>query len=297
MKIQFMKTCIILLSISIIITGMSNNANALCEKAKIMYEQALDQENLDQRIELLSESLKECKDFNVFYELARAYEADKNYKQAEEALLGAVNATDNNKALAKAFARLGAIYEKMNKKTQALNCFRESYNRFPYPNILQKMKILSSLQMGQPVSTEDIKKGLIGLSKGFGVEPVIDIYINFETNKAELSIKGKQQADQLGSALSDTVFKNKKFMLIGHTDSRGSEEYNLQLSEKRADSVKTYLTSNFRLNLQQIKTQGNGETQPLFPEDTEEDYALNRRVEVRVVESFDSEPSTGLERW
>ncbi|MDM8537226.1 OmpA family protein [Desulfobacterales bacterium HSG17] len=288
MKIQFMKISIVLLGIIIIITGVNNNAYAVCEKAKILYEQALDQENLGQRIGLLNESIKECRDFNAFYELARAYEADKNYKAAEEALLGAANTTDNNKALARVFARLGAIYEKMNKKTQALNCFRESYNRFPYPKILQKMKILSSLQMGQPISAEDIKKSLMGLSKGFGVEPVIDIYINFETDKAELSFKGKQQADHLGSALSDTAFKNKRFMLLGHTDSRGSDEYNQKLSEKRAKSVKTYLVSNFPLTSQQIKTEGKGESQLLYPENAEEDYTLNRRVEVRVVDAFPS---------
>ncbi|QTA79647.1 OmpA-like domain-containing protein [Desulfonema limicola] len=285
MKIQIIKISIILMGIYIIITGMINNANAACEKAEILYEQALDQENIAQRIDLLNESLKECRNFDAFYELAMAYEADKNYKLAEEALLGAANTTENNKALAKVFARLGAIYEQMNKKTQALNCFRESYKRFPYPQILQKMKILTSLQMGEPVSADDIKKSLIGLSKGFGVEPVIDIYINFETNKAELSIKGRKQADHLGIALADPVFKNQTFILIGHTDSRGRDEYNQELSEKRADSVKTYLVSRFQLNPRQIKTQGKGESEPRFPEHTEHDYALNRRVEVRLADN------------
>lgn len=70
--------------------------------------------------------------------------------------------------------------------------------------------------------------------------------------------------------------------ISGHTDSIGKLEHNMQLSDKRALSVKNYLISK-DVNGQRIYTKGYGPFIPLAPNDTEEGRQRNRRIEVKVV--------------
>ncbi|NJL59563.1 MAG: OmpA family protein, partial [Desulfobacteraceae bacterium] len=69
------------------------------------------------------------------------------------------------------------------------------------------------------------------------------------------------------------------FIIEGHTDSIGSEEYNLNLSQRRADAVKKYLTSEFQLDENRLITKPYGKTIPIASNDNEDGRALNRRVE------------------
>ena len=67
----------------------------------------------------------------------------------------------------------------------------------------------------------------------------------------------------------------------GHTDSIGSQSYNLKLSRKRAASVARYLIEK-GIPAAKIRTVGYGESRPLYPNDTEEHRSKNRRVEIKV---------------
>jgi outer membrane protein OmpA-like peptidoglycan-associated protein len=72
-----------------------------------------------------------------------------------------------------------------------------------------------------------------------------------------------------------------RFVIEGHTDSFGSDEYNLNLSRKRAESVKAWLTGNMGLPEDAIQTVGCGKTRLLAPADgTIEQQQINRRVEI-----------------
>jgi outer membrane protein OmpA-like peptidoglycan-associated protein len=70
--------------------------------------------------------------------------------------------------------------------------------------------------------------------------------------------------------------------VYGHTDSTGSDSYNLSLSQRRAASVADYLTSR-GVQSARLGTRGFGETQPIASNDTEEGKAANRRVEIKLV--------------
>lgn len=71
------------------------------------------------------------------------------------------------------------------------------------------------------------------------------------------------------------------FIIEGHTDTTGSEEYNLQLSKRRAESVSTWLTSSLSLSSERLKTKAYGETKPLAnPTGSKQEQAINRRVEI-----------------
>jgi outer membrane protein OmpA-like peptidoglycan-associated protein len=72
--------------------------------------------------------------------------------------------------------------------------------------------------------------------------------------------------------------------LEGHTDFRGNAQLNLELSQKRVDAVRDYLTGK-GVAKHRIKTKAFGGTQPLSREDTPDAHALNRRVEVRILQN------------
>jgi outer membrane protein OmpA-like peptidoglycan-associated protein len=66
----------------------------------------------------------------------------------------------------------------------------------------------------------------------------------------------------------------------GHTDSYGSDEQNLQLSNQRAEAVKQYLLANSNLDASRVEAFGYGESKPIASNETTEGRAANRRVEV-----------------
>ena len=260
----------------------SQNALADCAKGKQLYENAMSQKDDSEKIRLLKASLAECKNFNAYYELAKAYESNEEFKNATDALEQAKNIAKTNKAIAKVLSRLGLISEKTGEEGKAYVWFQQAYENHPYPKIRKKIKEIEVRRMEKGMSAEQIRDTLLA-SRGFTVQPSVNLHINFEYDKAILDSDGMSQADELGRALADSAFANNSFTLIGHTDSQGEEPYNQSLSERRAESVKAYMLRHFSLKPGRIHTQGEGERKLLYdPEKTEQDCKLNRRVEVRV---------------
>jgi peptidoglycan-associated lipoprotein len=99
--------------------------------------------------------------------------------------------------------------------------------------------------------------------------------IHFGFNEAGLSGEARAQL----SKLADCIKAGKgKIILEGHADERGTEEYNLQLSNRRAASVRKYLTD-LGVKPKLLDSVGYGETRPAVDGQTEEAWAANRRVE------------------
>jgi outer membrane protein OmpA-like peptidoglycan-associated protein len=78
------------------------------------------------------------------------------------------------------------------------------------------------------------------------------------------------------------AYPGKAVLIEGHTDSEGSEEYNLKLSLSRAESVKQWLQEKEDLRETNVETKGWGETKPRATNETEEGRQRNRRVEITV---------------
>ena len=74
-----------------------------------------------------------------------------------------------------------------------------------------------------------------------------------------------------------------RVIIEGHTDSVGSDEYNMELSGRRAGAVSKYLVSK-GIDSTRLQAKGLGETQPIASNDTEEGRAKNRRVELKELE-------------
>ncbi|PJG55709.1 hypothetical protein CVM73_09180 [Bradyrhizobium forestalis] len=109
-------------------------------------------------------------------------------------------------------------------------------------------------------------------------KPKIDLEIQFDYNSADIAKTSVASVQALGKALSDPALKGSTFVVAGHTDAIGGEEYNQGLSERRADTIKKYLMQNYGLNGNDLVTVGYGKTKL---KDTVNGAApINRRVQV-----------------
>jgi outer membrane protein OmpA-like peptidoglycan-associated protein len=109
----------------------------------------------------------------------------------------------------------------------------------------------------------------------------LTLTINFDFNKSKIK---KSDAAQLKKALEFIKkYPGAKIKLEGHTDSIGSEKYNLKLSEKRADATKNYLVKDGHIEASRISTMGYGKSKPIASNKTREGRAKNRRVEILIL--------------
>lgn len=102
--------------------------------------------------------------------------------------------------------------------------------------------------------------------------------IHFEFDRAELTADSYEGIMTLVDFLIS--YNEINVELIGHTDDMGDENYNISLSERRAENIRKALVDK-GVSIERIKIKGCGATQPLFPNDSDKHRALNRRVEMR----------------
>jgi OOP family OmpA-OmpF porin len=102
----------------------------------------------------------------------------------------------------------------------------------------------------------------------------------FDFDKAVLKPEAKEKLDDLVSKTKEINLE--VIIAVGHTDSVGTDAYNDKLSVKRAESIKTYLTSK-GVEANRVYTEGKGKKQPVADNKTAEGRQKNRRVEIEVV--------------
>ncbi|HVP56466.1 MAG TPA: OmpA family protein [bacterium] len=114
---------------------------------------------------------------------------------------------------------------------------------------------------------------------GEGIKITFDSGLLFDVNKATLRPASQENLAKLATILQK--YPDTNILLEGHTDATGTDEYNLELSRERAQSVANYLGS-LNVNPARFTIMGYGESQPIASNDTEEGRQLNRRVEVAI---------------
>ena len=112
-------------------------------------------------------------------------------------------------------------------------------------------------------------------------EAKIDLRVQFEFNSDTLSPQAATVLSRLGEAIQSTDLRTYKFLIVGHTDAKGSAAYNQNLSERRAASVRDYLVQMLKVEPHRLTSIGKGESAPLTPNDP--NAGVNRRVEVRTL--------------
>jgi len=109
-------------------------------------------------------------------------------------------------------------------------------------------------------------------------KPNIDLTITFDYNSADIGAKSLAEVQKLGRALTSDDLKGSTFLLAGHTDAAGGDNYNQELSERRADSIKRYLMDNYHISATDLVTVGYGKSKLKDP--SQPMAEVNRRVQV-----------------
>ena len=126
---------------------------------------------------------------------------------------------------------------------------------------------------------EEIKKDVPNVKVervGEGIVIEFNSKILFGFDKSDLTADARKNLSDLVTILNK--YPDTNIEIQGHTDSKGTEEYNQGLSERRASAVAAYLTSS-NISSGRVTTKGFGETAPKYTNETEEGMAQNRRVE------------------
>ena len=140
------------------------------------------------------------------------------------------------------------------------------------PNAEEMADIL--LDNNQPrVKTRGLVFGAVEKKdpKSFGLP------IKFDFNSDDLNQSSFPYLKQLGVMLKLEKMADQNIMIVGHTDASGEETYNLFLSKKRAEAVKSFLVSNYQIDPVRLKIMGKGELEILPGKPS--NSSINRRVE------------------
>jgi len=137
--------------------------------------------------------------------------------------------------------------------------------------------VVSDSQIEQALRPQPKTRGLL-VRATTETKQLIDLNIAFEFNSSELQPQAAAQLKQLRSALTSESLIKDRFMVAGHTDAKGSAQYNQQLSIRRAEAVKRYLVDN-GVGAERLQAVGYG-SEHLASPDRPEDPS-NRRVEIR----------------
>lgn len=116
--------------------------------------------------------------------------------------------------------------------------------------------------------------------EGEGILVKFDSGILFDIDKTVLKPAAQNSLIQLATSLQNNPQTN--ILVVGHTDSTGTAAHNMDLSERRAGSVKSFLMEQ-GVDGGRLTTQGKGETEPVAPNSTPDGRAQNRRVEIVIV--------------
>jgi outer membrane protein OmpA-like peptidoglycan-associated protein len=242
-------------------------------------------------IEWLNKSVKVCPNFNALYMLGLVYTRQGKPDLAIDAFTHARMEAGSSKSEALALARQAELLAYTGQLPQALHAFELAKRFYPRPTPVWLDKSLKKtrIQIYQSIiPAEDIARIFEGgtqfSSDGrFAVRPAVNLPVHFDFDRANLNSTGSRQVIELGRALARPKMKQWSFVLVGHTDKRGSTAYNQKLSENRAYTVKMELERQFPSLSGRLEHRGRGETRLLYDGDSEEDHMLNRRVRVTIV--------------
>jgi outer membrane protein OmpA-like peptidoglycan-associated protein len=121
--------------------------------------------------------------------------------------------------------------------------------------------------------------GAVVTREGEGLVVTFESGLLFDFDSDQLRQASKQNLDNLASSLSE--FGDSKLLFVGHTDDKGTDTYNADLSRRRANAVASYLISK-GVPSGRVSTSGRGESEPIAPNDTDANRQKNRRVEVAI---------------
>ena len=140
--------------------------------------------------------------------------------------------------------------------------------------------ISANIDLRDITESQVVEKDLYLVPIEIGQKPVL-INIFFEFDKSNLKDESIPELNRLVELLNENP--TVKIEIGGHTDSKGSDEYNLNLSDRRARAVHDYLVDH-GIDINRLSTRGYGEAVPVDTNETDEGRQNNRRVEYTILE-------------
>ncbi|GEM_PF-2967207 len=306
----------------LVIQCLANVSQAACspvdyDASMELYRQAVsDNQTLEQAMELLQRARSRCANASVLYKQARGYIAQKQWDRALESLgqmdVDNSEKSDDNDNRKQAGLKAWAYLEKheefkqensspntraltrsspwLPKAVHQLERVRAGGNNSVSPGMpkwFNKVALrIDNLRVGHLWQEAEVVEYHSGLRSG--IVDRVDIPVHFDYDKSQLRAgsDGLRELQELERALT-AILKSGDDMVIqvrGYTDVRGSEEYNVKLSERRAKTVYTTLARNPKL-ASRLETLGMGKWDLLCTDDTEQCHSQNRRVELRLIEA------------
>ncbi|MBB3219265.1 OmpA family protein [Pseudoduganella umbonata] len=140
-----------------------------------------------------------------------------------------------------------------------------------------------SLQIveGKPMETDKVSAALNAgdMAKSLAAEGKVAVYgVYFDTDKTTVKPESKEALAEMAKLLQQD--RNLKVHIVGHTDNQGSAAHNLDLSQKRAESVVKTLSTDYRIDARRLSAKGVGAYAPVASNDAEPGREKNRRVEL-----------------
>ena len=117
---------------------------------------------------------------------------------------------------------------------------------------------------------------------GEGIAVTFESGVLFPYNSADVLPAGRENLRQLATSLRN--YPGTTVLIVGHTDSSGSDEYNMGLSYRRAESARSFLAQQ-GIDASRVRVEGRGESEPVADNSTEAGRQQNRRVEIAIFAS------------
>lgn len=263
-----------------------------CRLGADYYDRAKSETDPQRVVEWLNRSVQVCPNFNAWYMLGLIYRQQGQFDPALEAFSRAGARAVSSKTEALTLARRDELLAFAGQLPQALHNLElaQRFHPEPVPQWLEDSLRNVRIETHQTlIPAADIgsifEAGMqTSLDGRFVVRPAVNLPVHFDFDRATLNSAGNRQVQELGRALTRPLLKQRSFLIVGHTDKRGSAAYNQALSERRARSVKVALKRKFPSLAGRLETRGRGEAELLYDGDTEVDHQLNRRVKVIIEE-------------
>ncbi len=275
----------------IYLSVLSCNTYAGCldaEQAKALYLRAKGQ-TADASVHLLQQSAELCENYAVYYKLGLNQLKLAQYQNALQSFKNAQRFVDmGTQQDAILLGRMAIAYYQRNDLSNALAAIDSAHEVYAQqsekpPVWLTQLRQDIDTRIAQTLFTSDkIGETLVSM-KNFGVKPKINIKILFASRSVLIDERGLEQVKELGKALLSYARSGQRILIIGHTDIKGSAQYNQKLSENRAKSVIKTLVSLYPELKGSLDYKGMGFRHLRYKGDQEKINRLNRRVEIQLL--------------
>lgn len=270
------------------------------KEAKQIYEKALNTDSNSEQLSFLQKSLDSCYSPEIDIQIAllkgdiaydnKKYKTAKNYYNKMLTLIDKIKDTESKKELhLLSYVCLRDTYKAMGENELA-SIMQEKYD--------MRKRQKDNSHITNLVSSGDIVKELQlsnaeGTFRGVGVTQAVSLHVNYKYDSVSFSDDGKMQARELAIALKELQidYPGTKVEIVGYTDTKGDAKYNLNLSNRRANSLKKYLVSNFTFNKISFSYTGKGESEPICSEG----YVVKNNNEYRCSGNEDTDGSRRVE--